>query len=157
MRRDATHPLVQFIKYGMAGGVATFVDIVVFYTLALWFLPALGANDPLVTKLHLNVTLVAETVRSTNYVWDKCITFLFSNLTAYVVNVLWVFTPGRHSRWVEVGLFYLVSAISFVVGTGLAWLLIKQFGISTTAAYICNAVASLMINYVCRKFIIFKG
>lgn len=151
------HPVLQFIKYGMAGGLATVVDILVFYTLSWLILPALTANDSLVRLLGLSITPVTERTRVVNYVINRTITFMFSNLTAYIANVLFVFKPGRHSRAKEIGLFYLVSGISYVIGTGLSALLIKIYGVTTTTAYLVNIFASLMINYVCRKFLIFKG
>ena len=36
-----SHPVVQFIKYGIAGGIATAVDIGLFYFLSLKVFPAL--------------------------------------------------------------------------------------------------------------------
>ncbi|MFA6316915.1 MAG: GtrA family protein [Elusimicrobiota bacterium] len=107
--------------------------------------------------LGLTPAPLDEGVRSSHYVWSKVIAFFFSNLTAYGANILWVFTPGRHSRTVEFLLFLLVSATSFVVGTGLGWMLIQWTGLPTTYAYAANGVASLAINFVCRKFIVFKG
>ena len=85
------------------------------------------------------------------------VTFLFSNATAYVVNVLWVFTPGRHSKGKEIALFYAVSGASFAIGTGLAWTLIRGIDMPTTYAYLVNVVASVLINYAGRKYFIFKG
>lgn len=156
LRRDA-HPVVQFIKYGMAGGLATAVDIVVFYLLAWKVLPALTANDQLVELLGLNITPVTEGVRQWHYVVNRTMTFMVSNLTAYVANVLWVFTPGRHSRAKEILLFYLVSGISFFIATALSTGLIAWFGCTTTTAFLVNMVCSLLINFVCRKYFVFNG
>jgi putative flippase GtrA len=100
---------------------------------------------------------VDESLRSRNFVIDSVVTFLFSNLTAYVLNVLWVFEPGRHRRMVEVALFYAVSTASMGVGTFLGWFLISIFGLSTTASYLAKMFSSLLINFLCRKFIVFKG
>ncbi|MCX5787345.1 MAG: GtrA family protein [Elusimicrobia bacterium] len=151
------HPAVQFIKYSIGGAIATAVDVAIFYTAAILILPALGSTDPVVRLLGLAAAPLAESVRSTRYVADKVIAFLFSNLAAYIVNVLWVFTPGRHSKAMEFTLFFLVSIVSFTAGTALGWLLIKSTGLPTTYAYAANAVASVSINYVCRKYIVFKG
>ena len=156
MQREA-NPFIQFIKYAISGGIATVVDVVVFYILAWKVIPALGQLDPIVQLLGLQVGAISETLRSVHYIVDKAITFLFSNFTAYIFNILWVFHPGRHSRLKELGLFYLVSIISFALGTFLGWVMIRWFGFSTTVAYLANMIASLMINFVCRKYIIFKG
>ena len=151
------HPFIQFIKYGIAGGLATVVDVVVFFLLAWQFIPALTSGDPLVKLLGIAVTPVSEAARGTNYVIDKSLTFLVSNLVAYLANILFVFKPGRHSRLVEFLLFYLVSGISFALGTGLGWALVHYGHFSTTIAFLANLIAALAINYVCRKFLIFKG
>jgi len=150
-------PLVQFIKYAVAGGIATIVHIAVFYCLALWGFPALGQNDVVAGLLHLHVTPVSDTIRARNSVIDNGITFLFSNMVAYLINILWVFESGRHNRVLEIAFFYMVSGISMVIGTLLMGFLIKQFGVMTTVAFGANALVSLMINYILRKKIIFKG
>lgn len=155
--RHDVHPALQFIKYVMAGGLATVVDVVVFYLLAWKFFPALTVDDKLVQLLGINITVVAETVRANHYILDRCITFFFSNMSAYIANVLWVFTPGRHSRSKEIVLFYAVSGISFLVATGLSWAFIKFGGFTTSFAYLINMIVSVLINYVCRKFYVFKG
>lgn len=150
-------PLVQFIKYALAGGVATAVDIFVFYLVAWKFLPALRADDPVVRRLGLKVTAVTEAQRSSRFIYVTLIAFLFSNFTAYIINIAWVFEPGRHAWYVELALFYAVSGISIFIGTGIGWVMIKMFHLSTTASYVSKMIASLLINFVCRKFIIFKA
>lgn len=149
--------LRQFVKYCLAGMIATAVDVLMFYAAAIWILPALTPDDPVSRLLGLQISPIAESLRSTYYVWDKVIAFMLSNLTAYITNVLWVFTPGRHKRSVEFSLFFVVSGVSFAAGTALGWVLIRGIGLPTTYAYGANAVASISINYVCRKFIVFKG
>jgi putative flippase GtrA len=156
LRRDA-HPLIQFAKYAVCGVLATAVDVLVFYLAAILLLPALNPGDPAARLLGLHAAALPESIRSVNYVWDKVIAFMFSNLTAYAANALWVFPRGRHSRAVEFALFYAVSAASFALGTVLGWALIKCTGWPTTYAYAANGVASLAINFAARKFIIFKS
>lgn len=156
LRREA-HPLIQFIKYGMAGGLATVVDMALMYALSLWVFPALTSDDQFVTLFNLNITPIDEATRLRHFIINRALCFMVGNFVAYVANILWVFEPGRHSRTKEVVLFYAVSGTSFLIGTGLASALIKFAGWSTTLAYVANMVSSVMINYVCRKFIIFKG
>jgi len=155
-QRDAG-PLVQFIKYGIAGGIATSVDIFMFYLLAWKVIPALRTDDPVVTRLKLSVKPVTEEQRSSRFIIITAIAFIFSNFTAYILNILWVFEPGRHSWWIELLLFYAVSGISIILGTSIGWVMIKWFHLSTTASYVSKMIASLLINFVCRKFFIFKG
>lgn len=154
--RDAG-PVVQFIKYAAAGGIATAVHIAVFHLLAWRLFPALEARDPFVAFFKLTIRDVDDRVRSRNSMIANALAFLLSNFTAYVLNILWVFERGRHGLLVEIGLFYLVSGVSVVLGTGLMGFLIRRFGIRTTFAFGANLVTSLLINYALRKFVIFKG
>ena len=73
--------------------------------------------------------------------------FLVSNFVAYILNVLFVFKPGRHTRLKEFGLFYLASGISFAIGTALSSAAIPLFGITSTTALGINVIVSLSINY----------
>jgi putative flippase GtrA len=150
-------PLVQFIKYGICGTIATGVHIGLFYVCAYKLMPALSAQDPVAQALHLNVAPVSDTVRARNSMIDNGVVFIISNLTAYLLNIVWVFKPGRHHWLVEIGLFYLVSGISVVIGSSLMGWLIQHFGMLTTLAFGANVIVSFMINFVLRKYVIFKG
>jgi putative flippase GtrA len=156
LRREA-HPVVQFVKYAMAGGLATIVDLGITFYLSWKVMPTLTSDDVLVRTFGLTIIPVEESTRAYRYFIICGVAFLFSNFVAYVANILWVFTPGRHSRAKEFTLFYLVSGFSFLVGTGLAAGLIQFLSFTTSYAKVANMFASVMINYVCRKFIIFKG
>ena len=102
-------PLVQFIKYGIAGGIATGVQIVVFYIMAGFVFPALSPDDKAVTLLNFPATDVGVRVRSNLMVPNNTIAFCFSNTVAYLINIKWVFVPGRHKRSVELLMFFAVS------------------------------------------------
>ncbi len=150
-------PLVQFIKYAIAGAIATVVNIGLFYCCALKLMPALTPNDPVAKLLHVQVVLVSDAVRTRNSIIDNSVAFLLANLTAYLINIYWVFESGRHNRFYEILYFYLVSGISFALGSALMGFLIYHFGLMTTIAFGANAVVSLLINYALRKYFIFKG
>ena len=152
--------LVQFIKYGMCGGAATVVDVTGFFLLAWLVFPALTTSDPftrLLGFLHFDIRTVSESVRLRNYWIDKGICFMFSNFTAYILNVLFVFKAGKHKRHHELMLFYAVSLVSFFIGTFVGAWLIKGFGLDTTYSYVAAAISSLLINDAGRKFFIFHG
>ena len=153
-------PLVQFIKYGICGGAAVFVHFVAFFLLATLVFPAVTPADKVAVflmKIGLPVAEVDVTVRTWNYAICTIIGFFFSNLTAYLLNVVWVFKPGRHSRGVEIAIFYAVSGVSMGIGSGLAILLIDWYHLETSTAFMANVFASTLINYAMRKFVIFKG
>lgn len=150
-------PVVQFIKYAIGGGIATSVDIFFFYAMSWLVIPALRENDPIVKLLRLQVRPVTEDQRSRRFVINTCVAFLFSNLAAYFINIFWVFHAGKYPWYVEMAMFYAVSGVSIFIGTFLGWLLIRMFHLSTTSSYVTKMIASLLINYACRKFIIFHG
>jgi putative flippase GtrA len=156
MGREAG-PVIQFIKYAISGGVATVVDIMVFYALSWKILPAMRENDPLVRLLHLKIVEVSEKVRSRRFVINTIIAFMFSNFTCYLINVFWVFEPGRHVWYVEMALFYAASGIAIGIATAVGWGMIRWFHLSTTSSYIAKMVCALMVNFAARKFVIFKG
>lgn len=149
--------LVQFIKYSISGCVATLTHIIVFHFTAWKIVFALQADDWFVKFIGIPVRELDDATRSRNSMIDNGIAFIFSNLVAYLINIYWVFVPGRHSWIIEIFLFYLVSGTAIVVGTALMGLLIRRFGMLTTYAFGSNLFAALMINYVMRKFFIFKG
>lgn len=156
LSRDAG-PVIQFVKYAIGGAVATLTHIAVFHLLAWKIWPALQTEDWFVRWLHISVSYRDNATRSRNSMIDNGIAFVISNFVAYIINILWVFKPGRYPWFVELGLFYLVSGGSMLVGTALMGFLIRRYGIRTTFAFTTNLVAALLINYAVRKFIIFHG
>jgi len=157
---EKDNPLVQFLKYGICGGLATGIDMVVFFLFAWLVFPALTESDPftkLLEFLHFDLRMVSESLRLRNYWIDKVICFLFSNFTAYILNVLFVFKAGKHKRHHEMMLFYAVSLVSFFVGTIAGDALIRFCGLDTTYSYIAAMISALLINYAGRKFFIFHG
>ena len=149
-------PLVQFIKYGISGGIATVTHIIIFFLLAAFVFKALGEDDIAVKYLKLPPVL-DDAVRGRNTAINNVIGFMFSNFVAYILNIFWVFEAGKHKKSAEIAMFYAVSGASLGIGTALAWALIEFTGMATTYAFGVNVVVSVMINFVARKFFIFKG
>ena len=138
------HPFIQFCKYVFAGGLATLAYLLVFSLSNELVFPA---GKELEAK-----------VRWINYTLSCSLAFFFSNFVAYVVNIKWVFKPGRHSRRKEVFLFLMASFVAFLIGTPLgAWIVANYDAINEYLALGVTIVASVMVNYTARKFFIFKG
>lgn len=150
-------PFVQFVKYGLAGGIATATHILMFFLAGFFLFPCVSAEDPLVKLFGLAAPAVVEALRARHAVFSNMAAFLVSNTVCYIINRLFVFRPGRHHIAIEFLLFLAVSAVSMAVGTTLMGVLIKQFGMQTTYAFGANILSSLAINYVMRKFFVFKG
>ena len=105
----------------------------------------------------LKVPEAAGRSRAANAIRCNIIAFFFSNTFCYVLNRLFVFQPGHHHVVVEALLFFAVSAFSTFVGTAFQTLLIRKANMQTTFAFGANLVASLAINFVMRKFVVFNG
>jgi putative flippase GtrA len=151
------HPLVQFIKYGIVGGMATGVHIVTFFLFAWLLFPCLTANDITVKLLGMSVQPMTDSLRAFNALLCNIGGFCISNVFCYILNRLFVFKPGKHHILLEFLLFFGVSGISLAVAAGVQTLLIRYLAIQTTYAFGANILCALFINYATRKFIIFKG
>lgn len=149
--------LFQFIKYVISGCIATSTHILVFHLVAWKIFFALQADDWFVRLFNLPVQQLDDSSRSRNSMKGNGVAFVISNLVAYLINIYWVFVPGRYHWILEIGLFYLVSGVAIVIGTALMGFLIRRFGMLTTYAFGSNIFAALMINYAMRKFFIFSG
>ena len=149
--------LIQFIKYALAGTLATIVHIIIFHLVAWKIFPALQAKDHAVRFFKLPIRIINDVTRARNSMIDNCIAFLVSNMVAYITNILWVFQGGKYHFLIELLLFYAVSGTSALLGTMLMGLLIKRFGLLTTYAFGANIATEVIFNYVMRKFFIFAG
>ena len=151
------HPVVQFIKYGIVGGMSTGVHAVAFFLLAWLLFPCLKDTDPAVKLLSLSVEPMSDGARALNALFCTVIGFTISNVFCYILNRLFVFKPGKHHVILEFLLFFGVSAISQVVSLSLQTVLISSYGMQTSYAFGANIVCALLINYATRKFLIFKN
>lgn len=156
-------PLIQFIKYGMAGVLAMGTDVL-FFTLANVFLFPIGEASDSVSRplseyafVFAWLEVMAADPRVVNYLKCNLIGFLFANVVAYFLNVKWVFRTGRHRRHLEITLFLLVSVFSFLLGSALGAYLVGRFGLNEYLAKGGNIFASILISYLCRKFWVFNG
>lgn len=154
--QEKDHSGIQFFKYAVCGGFALSTDMIVAFLIAWLWLPALKGNELFLQFFSLQYDVVPEETRTVNFIIGSAMAFMVSNLVAYVLNVLFVFKAGKHSRLKEAGLFYLVSSISVGIGvaTGatLVWMSFP-YGWS----YVAKVVSTTLINYAARKFIIFHG
>ena len=149
--------LLQFIKYAIGGCVATATHIIIFHLVAWKMFYALQADDWFVRVFNLPIKELDDATRARNSMLGNGAAFLVSNLVAYLINIYWVFVPGRYHWIIEIVLFYLVSGVAIAIGTSIMGVLIRRFGMLTTYAFGSNLLAALMINYAMRKFFIFNG
>jgi putative flippase GtrA len=160
MRRFLSHdsgPFAQFVKYGVIGVLSTCVQMIGFYLLAATCMKCLGSDDWAVRFLGLPSVEVSDGVRAFRAAIATAGGFTVANIFCWILNRLFVFKPGKFRWYVEFLMFFGVAALATVVALGVQSLLIKYFGMMTTAAVIVEVVVSFLMNFFVRKFVIFKG
>lgn len=150
-------PLIQFVKYGVVGVLATLVQTAVFYVLAATALKCLAADDFAVKYLGLTAVDVSQGVRAVRFAVATSIGFVVANVFCWLMNRAFVFRAGKFKWWKEFGLFIGVSGLAMAVATGIGSVLINSFGLMTTLAVFVEIAVSFMFNYFLRKFFIFRG
>ena len=160
VRRFLSHdsgPFAQFVKYGAIGVLSTCVQMIGFYLLAATCLKCLGADDWAVRFLGLPSVEVSDGLRAFRAAVATAGGFTVANIFCWIMNRLFVFKPGKFRWYVEFLMFFGVAALATVVALGVQSVLIRYFGMMTTAAVIVEVVASFLMNFFVRKFVIFKG
>ncbi|CAN5263003.1 hypothetical protein BH23VER1_BH23VER1_05930 [soil metagenome] len=144
--RDA-HPLVQFAKYGLCGVAAVIAHNLVAYWIGLTVFPFTGEG----------AAELSADQKSNNQVIANLLAFPVGNVVAYSTNALWVFHGGRHSRRREFLFFTGIAFFSFIVGLFAGPILITRLDFNEHLAQISLIVTSALVNYICRKFLVFKA
>ena len=159
-RRFLSHdsgPFAQFVKYGAIGVASTLVQMAVFYLLASTACRCLGPDDWAVKWFGLPHVDVPHAVRGFRFAVDTVIGFSVANVFCWLMNRAFVFRPGKFVWYKEFGMFFGAAAGAMAIATGLSWILINWGGLQTTAAVVIEVAVSFIVNFVARKFFIFKG
>lgn len=142
--------LIQFAVYTVCGTSATIIYVATSLFLSHKVFPAMGG-------MIVNGEPIKDGHRAKNALINNCIAFMIANVFAYITNVMFVFKPGLHGPVMEFLLFTAGSGASFAISQLAGPYLIKRFGLPTQVALGTNVVASMLLNFVIRKFIVFKG
>ena len=146
-----THPFLQFVKYGFCGVAAVIVHTIFFALTSYKMFPA---HEGLVVD---GVILMNESgLLQINFVIASTIGFVASNFAAYFTNLWFVFEGGRHHRVLEFVFFTAISSIGFVVGMIISVLQLRGGIGESWAATGTLIITSAIVNFICRKFLIFK-
>ena len=147
----------QIFKYGVIGILATAINIAVAELFAAYVWPCLGADDIFVKHLGFASSAVSDAERATLAVYCNFVGFFVANVVCWLLNRRYVFTPGRHHWLVEYVLFLAGSGFAILCGSALIWALVRFYGMQTTYSFAINVMASVMINFLVRKFFVFRG
>lgn len=135
--------LIQFGKYGVCGVISVVVLALVIY-LGESLAPQYFSNDLPDKTIAWNTAIL------------HFIAFVPSNFVAYGLNRWLVFTPGRHSAKKEMTLFTIISLLSFSIGEVLPFWLINNLDLPRPVVHFSFIISSAMVNFVCRKFLVFE-
>ena len=138
---NKTHTPLQFLKYALAGAIASGTYLACFSLLNETVLPA-GIEQ-------------MGSSRGWNFFFSSTIAFSASSIVAYAINQAWVFQPGRHSRVKEFTLFYLIASVAFLAGTPLGSVVVEYFSVNEYAVFILVIGFSAMVNFAGRKYWVF--
>lgn len=149
MNARDTHPVIQFMKYGICGvGAAITHNVTLILITSLWL--------PVWKGMLIDGVPLDEASRASNLKTANMWAFPSGVLFAYITNTLWVFTRGRHSWLKEFALFVGVAALAFFPGLVVVDWLAGHLHLPSTVAQIGFILTSVVVNFVCRKLFIFK-
>ena len=133
--------------------------MVVFYALAATLLACLKPDDWAVRHLGLPAVAfdIGDAARGLRFAVAIAIGFSVANVFCWLMNRHFVFRPGRHVWYREFAMFFGTAAFAMALATGASSLLIRMNGMMTSAAAAVEVVVSFAINYLVRRFCIFKG
>lgn len=147
----------QIFKYGVIGGVATLINLVVAEACAAWVWPCLGADDLFVKYAGFSAVDVADDVRALRAVFSNLVGFFIANVVCWLLNRRYVFVPGRHHWLMEYFYFLMGSGVAILIGSVAIWVLVRFHGLQTTYSFVINVMVSVAVNFVVRKFWVFKN
>ena len=150
-------PFAQFVKYGAIGVASTLVQMAVFYLLASTACRCLGPDDWAVKWFGLPHVDVPHAVRGFRFAVDTVIGFSVANVFCWLMNRAFVFRRGKFVWYKEFGMFFGAAAGVVGCARGLSWLVVDWGGLQTAAAAVIEVAGSFIVNFVARKFFIFKG
>ena len=149
--------LWQIAKYGVIGIFATIINVVVAELCAAYVWPCLSPEDPFVKFLGFASASVPDADRASLAVLCNLVGFFVANVVCWLLNRRFVFKPGRH-HWILEWLYFLAgSGFAIACGSVAIWCLVRFCGIETSYSFVVNVLVSVAVNFVVRKFFVFKG
>lgn len=142
--------IVQLAVYGFCGVVTTIFGLAIVWQLSTTIIPAQQG-------MIVNGEVISDSLRAKNLLINNSIAFMPTNLCAYFLNVMLVFQRGRHHPWVEFFHFTLINLVSFTLSQVAGPWIVHAFGVTLEIAMLSNAVFAALINFLARKFFVFKG
>jgi len=118
----------QFIRFGIVGVSNTLLSLAIYYAL-------------LFAGVH--------------YIFANIVAFVVSVLNAYYWNRKYVFKLDESSRYTVVKI-YIAYGMTFLLSTGLLFVMVDIIGISQFIAPIINLCVTVPLNFILNKFWVFN-
>ena len=148
LQTQDTPVFVQFVKYGLCGVASTIILLAIAMTLSNTMIPAMDWST-------IEGQPITDAQRQRNLIINNLIAFPFANQVCYLLNARLVFVPGRHSRTAEFSLFTSIAGFGFLLGLLGGPFLIRSFGLPSILAQFMLIGTSALVNFLCRKFLVF--
>lgn len=142
-------PVAQFLRYALCGVLATLVHSASVWLLSQTLFPA-GEG------MQWQGTLIGKELRAKHLLLNNALAWPLATWVAYRLNTALVFAPGRHGPWAERLLFTAVAALGFFPGGFVAHWLVQRWQLPSTVAQAGFIATSVAVNFLCRKFLIFR-
>ncbi|NQX47276.1 GtrA family protein [Paenibacillus tritici] len=124
-----TKILIQFLKFGIVGGINTIFSLLIYYLL-LYF--------------------------KWNYMFANIIGYFISSILGYVLNKFWVFKFKEAKAGSSILKYYVIYGSSFSLNVIAMYLWVSFFNVSETLAPILTVLITLPYNFVLNKVWTFK-
>ncbi len=138
----------QFFKYGICGILSLIILVLVVQGIEFFF------------PQFLNKETLGQSQFQTNLTIALFCAFVPSNFFAFFSNRMFVFTPGRHTFFIEISYFTLISAISFTGGEFAKRAMVRVYADNEhiiLLATLSFALSSAVVNFIARKYLIFSN
>ena len=122
----------EFNRYIIAGGIAFGIDILVLVGL--------------------------KELMDINYLWAAGWAFIAGAITAYILNIKWVFSIRRFNRKrIEFSLFLLIGVGGLLLNQLGMFVFVDQFEVNYLFAKIITTIIVFMVNFISRKLVLFSA
>jgi putative flippase GtrA len=133
--------LIQFGKYALCGLAADLTHNTITFALSKTWLPAFHG--------------LPQAELAANHIYANIVGLAISNVVAYLTNVRWVFTRGRHRRGTEFVLFTAINVVSGGAGLLVGPFLRAHTSMNWWIAQGALVITCVLVNFVCRKYVVF--
>lgn len=121
--------LLQFIKFGLVGGLNTVISLVIYYLL-----------------VYLGVHYIASTIAG----------YVLSSAAGYMLNKIWVFKAKEIRTASSLVKYYVVYGSSLILNMGLMYLWVDILSVSDKIAPLLTMCFTVPFNFIFSKLWIFR-